>query len=119
MQAVDGTCLPQAGREQAVEEVRSRPDLPAAGRRGSTRIPAGEGAQGVAQIQLAPILMTCVINLGDASVCRKAPLNQSEIPKANRKTAAPGLSRGPANTIFKSRPLKNRVMRPSLTALLT
>ena len=36
MQVVDGACLPQTGREQAVEEARSHPDLPAAGRRGST-----------------------------------------------------------------------------------
>ena len=36
MQVADGACLPRAGREQAVEEARSRPDLPAAGRRGST-----------------------------------------------------------------------------------
>ena len=48
VEVIDVACLPRAGREQAVEEARSRPDLPAADRRGSAVcIHAGRGRAGV------------------------------------------------------------------------
>ena len=97
VEAVDRACPPvrwpggQAGREQAVEEARSRPDLPAAGRRGSSPASMQASAQGEntnppgfkindlsAQTgwRYSQVIRSC----GGASLCHKAPLHQSGLP---------------------------------------
>ena len=69
---------------QVVDRVwnkRSRRPEPARSRRRSaTCIPVGQIARGVARTRLALKSMTGLIRFGGASVCRKAPLNQPEVP---------------------------------------